>query len=105
MKRSEEDIEFGKRLQQALPKDAGENVWFTPRVLNRLPQKEEKNYGFALMLCYVAAALVCLGAIVILLMNQKFAEITMRDVYTYGSLFVVLVATSAGAVKEALFES
>ena len=57
---------------------APENPWFTPRVLNRLPERKKRVLGVWWAICAVAAV-ICIGCWFWLLDTHNFAVFTVRD--------------------------
>lgn len=88
MKEEFDDIEF-KQLFQAKAHKAGENRWFTPRVLNRLPEKESAN-GILSAETWIYAISVILCAIgwVFLVKTGFFDVITVRSLIYIAALAV-----------------
>lgn len=82
MKEDFNDIEF-KRLFQEKAHKPGENRWFTPRVLNRLPEKESSNVFSPEMWVYIIGILLCIVGWVFLFKTGFFDVITVKSlIYT-----------------------
>lgn len=77
--------------------DAPQNEWFTPRVLNRLPQRHSpwRWVPFAL---YAIAAVMCLACWLYLIGTQDFNVITVRDI----TQFVGIAAVTAVVIWQAI---
>ncbi len=67
---------------------AGANPWFTPRVMNRLPERQSTHRWVGHVI-YVVAAIVCLMCWLVLLNNQDFTVITVRDITHYAVAIAV----------------
>ena len=78
MKPSQEDIQLGKMLKQQ-SYQAGDNPWFTKRVLNRLPESKRSTRWVWAVICIVAAAM-CALCWWTMFQEQDFMVITMRDI-------------------------
>ena len=39
-----DDMELSRLLKEQLP-EAGRNEWFTRKVMNRLPEKQQRSFG------------------------------------------------------------
>ena len=59
-KKDKIDVELNKLLKQQSYKE-NTNEWFTPRVLNKLPAKQDNSARHMAWGFYVAAVLVCAG--------------------------------------------
>ena len=77
MKRNDDDIKLGALLKEQ-GHQASENPWFTPRVLNRLPQREKRVMGVWLAICAVASV-ICAVCWFRLFDTLNFAVFTVRD--------------------------
>lgn len=55
-----DDNSLRKQLA-SVKKEAPENPWFTRKVMNRLPEKERKSYGWILWTIYSFVLAVCLA--------------------------------------------
>ncbi len=78
--KSQEDLKLaGLMRRQAY--EPGDNPWFTPRVMNKLPEKK-RSRGVPAVVCYLAALVVC-GLSWAWWAGGTFSVITVRDiVYT-----------------------
>lgn len=54
------DRQFGNLLKKAR-QEAPENVWFTRKVMNRLPEKKSSTHRWVLWSFYCVALIVCVG--------------------------------------------
>ena len=73
-----DDKIIAKTLQEHAYKE-GANPWFTPRVMNRLPERQ-RTHSWVGHAIYIAAAIVCLVIWLTLIAGQDFTVITVRDV-------------------------
>ncbi len=82
MKRNSDDIEFAKLLKQNTP-EVSQNPWFTRKVVNRLPDKNQPSmmwgYILELILCLIVAA----AAWWIYFTKLNMDVITVRDILTF----------------------
>ena len=46
-----DDMELSRLLKEQLP-EAGRNEWFTRKVMNRLPEKQQRSFGWLLPLAF-----------------------------------------------------
>lgn len=85
MKRTTEDIEFANLLREHTPK-VKENPWFTRKVINRLPDKENAQpvWIYAIALCVAVVVLVAAWAFY--LSNVSLYVVTVRDIITFISM-------------------
>lgn len=92
MKEDFNDIQL-KTLLKENSHDPGENPWFTRRLLNRLPQKEQTTIYLDRWI-YAIAALLC-GVCWIYLMHTDFFQvITVRTlIYTAALIIGSLILT------------
>lgn len=96
-----DDDKLGNLLRETMPK-AGENEWFTPRLLNRLPAKRERRFGSLAAGFYAAAVVVCIAAWWYLLANADFMVITVADLLKAGLMIVVTIALVASLIHTSL---
>ena len=90
-KKDKIDIELSKLLKQQSHQETS-NEWFTPRVLNKLPAKQDNSARHIAWGFYVAAVLVCAGVWGWLLIFSDTSVITIRDIlYTTIAAIVTLV--------------
>ncbi|MGM9868155.1 MAG: hypothetical protein ACI30R_00825 [Sodaliphilus sp.] len=97
MKRTKEDMLLAEMLKKESLKPEA-NEWFTPRVLNRLP---EKRHHSGLWLKVLVYGLVILGVVawwVYYCHNQDTNVITVRDIITYATSFMASLAVLAIAI-------
>lgn len=73
------------RLQAYEP---GENPWFTPRVMNKLPEKRSRKRSALAVVCYLAALVVCALSWA-WWARGPFSVITVRDIIYLVSLAAV----------------
>ena len=96
MKEDFNDIEFKKLFQEQVHKP-GENVWFTRRVLNRLPEKESSSLFTAEMWGYVIGIFLCIVGWGVLYKTGFFEVITVKSLIYIVTLaigsFILLVQT------------
>ena len=92
-KRDNKDNELGKLLKQE-SWDADSNEWFTHRVMNKLPAKRNNSALHFAWVCYIAAALVCVGYWVWTLVFNDNTVITVRDIiYFVVAISVTIMLT------------
>ena len=95
MKEYFNDIEF-KQLLQGKAHKAGENKWFTPKVLNRLPEKDQStDIQHIEKWCYCIGMVLCCLFWIILSTTGYFDIITVRSLIyitclSIGSLFLAI---------------
>ena len=84
-----DDKKIAQQLREHGYKE-GANPWFTPRVMNRLPEHQGTHQWIG-HLIYIVAAIVCLVCWLTLLVDQDFTVITVRDITHY----VLAIAVTA----------
>lgn len=90
-KKDKIDVELSQLLKQQSYKE-NTNEWFTPRVLNKLPAKQDNSARHMAWGFYVAAVLVCAGVWTWLLFFSDTSVITIRDlIYTTIAAIVTLI--------------
>ena len=86
-----------KALKDLLKQEAfkeGENEWFTPRVMNKLPGKPGTTASKVAWAFYAAAAMVCLAFWIWLIFFHDLSVITVRDIiYAATAAAMTLVLT------------
>lgn len=101
MKEDFNDIEFKQLLQEKAHK-AGENAWFTPRVLNRLP---EKNKGTSFLniekWCYIIAMILCVVCWGGLFLSGYFNVITVRSLIYITGLSIGTIVLTVQSIRTA----
>ena len=85
MKRSTEDIEFANLLKERTPK-LEQNPWFTRKVINRLPDKENAQPVWIYTIEICAAVVVLVAAWAFYLSNVSLYVVTVRDIITFISM-------------------
>ena len=78
MNTNEEDKKLAQVLKQGAH-DPGENPWFTPRVLNKLPEKRPRG-SWATTVLYAIALLACIVCWLMMWRGQDWGAITVRDI-------------------------
>lgn len=102
MKEDFDDIEFKKLFQEKAHKP-GENRWFTPRVLNRLPEKEESSsVVLSEAWIYAIGVLLCAVCWVFLFYTGFFDVITVRSLIYIATLSVGSFLLAIQAIRSAL---
>lgn len=102
MKEDFNDIEFKKLFQEKAHK-AGENRWFTPRVLNRLPEKSVGSNLFAIeKWAYVIGLLLCVLGWNILFKSGFFDVITVKSLIYIAALAIGSFILTIQTVRSAL---
>lgn len=87
------DIELSKLLKEQSHQETS-NEWFTRRVLNKLPAKQDNTARHVGWAFYAAAVLVCAGFWLWMLMFNDMSVITVRDIiYTLIASILTLVLT------------
>lgn len=81
-----DDKELARLLKEQLP-EAGRNEWFTRKVMNRLPEKQQRSFGWLLPLAFTVSIILCLVGWVYFLHNLNLEIILVRDVVTLATLF------------------
>lgn len=95
---SEDDRQLAQRLKQAAP-EAGENPWFTQRLLHRLPPKRGRAAAWAGRLCYAMAIAVCAaGWVMMAAWADGSSALTVRQALFAAGLVAATVAVAAQAV-------
>ena len=59
--------------------DAGNDEWFTKRVVNRLPERPDRSALRLGWLFYLAAALICVGFWLWICYSSDLTVVTVRD--------------------------
>ncbi|MBR1881547.1 MAG: hypothetical protein IJ808_00790 [Muribaculaceae bacterium] len=97
MKRSEDDKKLAALLKeecaQPLP---GQNPWFTPRVLNRLPERSHSRYFLAI--AWLLAVAGCVLTWIVVATDFTATVITLRDLLQW----VIMAAISVGVFLQPL---
>ena len=81
-----DDMELSRLLKEQLP-EAGRNEWFTRKVMNRLPEKQQRSFGWLLQVAFALSIILCLVGWVYFLNNLNLEIILVRDVVTLATLF------------------
>ena len=81
-----DDKELARLLKEQLP-EAGRNEWFTRKVMNRLPEKQQRSFGWLLPLAFAVSIILCLAGWAYFLSNLNLQIILVRDVVTLATLF------------------
>ena len=84
---SEEDIKFEALFKEEGYK-AGDNPWFTPRVMNRLPERERSTRWVWWAICAVAAV-ICAACWWWLVDTRDYTVLTVRDMVDYAIMSAV----------------
>ena len=74
---NQEDNKLAQVLKQGAH-DPGENPWFTPRVLNKLPEKRSHG-SWATTVVYSIALVACALCWLMMWRGQDWAAFTVRD--------------------------
>lgn len=96
-----DDDKLGNLLREIMPK-AGENEWFTPRLLNRLPAKRERRFSSMAVGFYAAAVVMCIAAWWYLLTNADFMVVTVADLLKGGVMVLVTIVLVASLIHTSL---
>lgn len=78
-----------KQLLKEQSQQPAKNEWFTPRLLNKLPQRATSTTRWATVLAMVAAGIACFGAWVLYFKTSDFTVITVRDLIYFATLLIV----------------
>ncbi len=84
------DNELGKLLKQGAW-EAEPNQWFTHRVMHKLPAKKNNSALHFGWMCYIVAALVCVGYWVWTLAFNDSTVITVRDIIYFAIAITVTI--------------
>ena len=87
IKRNAEDERLAKLLKANAP-DVKPNEWFTPRVMNKLPERR-RSFRWQMPLVYGVAFVVCLVLCVKFMMGYSQSAITVRDVLYFAVMIAV----------------
>ena len=68
--------------------EPGDNPWFTPRVMNKLPEKRRKPHSVLAIVCYLAALVVCVLSWA-WWASGSFNVITVGDIIYIASLAAI----------------
>lgn len=92
MKRKEEDKKIGEKLKHSAH-EAGENQYFTRRVMNRLPDSVSAGAPSWLIgaVCFVAF-LLSLAFLVVQIINFKSDIILVKDLMLIGTNIAISIA-------------
>lgn len=103
MKKTEEDEKLARLLQRYSHQETG-NEWFTPRVLNRLPEKPQnlKTSHWVAHLLYALAILVCAGCWLWIYLYSDLSVITVRDVLYFAFMIIVTLILVLNTTKHFL---
>lgn len=97
MKEDFDDIEFKKLFQEQAHKP-GENRWFTPRLMNRLPEKESSTFSIEKW-AYIIAVALCAICWIGLYHTGYFDTMTVRTLLYVMSMAVVSLFVTIQAIK------
>jgi len=100
MKETNDDIEFRALLKKSTL-EAGENEWFTKKVMNRLPEKAN-DYSWVEKLLYVVGSLLCIICWIIYFETTHFNVITVRDLVVLGFMGVVTLVVMGQTIRRML---
>lgn len=101
MKEDFNDIEF-KKLLKAKAHKPGENNWFTPRVLNRLPEKSESYSTLKFeKWAYAIGLLICILGWAFLYISGFFDVITVRSLIYIVALIIGSFSLTIQAIRTA----
>ncbi len=102
MKEDFNDIEF-KGIFKDKAHKPGENPWFTRRVLNRLPEKEETTSMIPTeTLVYTIGLILCFLCWIFLFHTDYFDVITVRSLIYIGTLAIGSLLLTIQAIRSAL---
>lgn len=87
MKEDFNDIELKKLLQEKAYQP-GKNRWFTPRLLNRLPEKTESGLFSVEMCVYVISLVLCLVGWIFIFKTSYFDVITIKSLICIIALII-----------------
>lgn len=103
MKQEINDEKWARLLKEGAH-DPGENPWFTPRVMNKLPARR-RPWGVLAAVFFVVALATCVLCWDWFLRGD-FSVVTMRDVFHFVALALVtafvLLSVVAAALKRSL---
>lgn len=102
MKRNAEDNKLAQLLKENAHQ-AKPNEWFTPRVVNRLPESG-RNYRRLLPVVYAIAFVACVVMCVMFVKNQDLLAVTVRDVLYFTVLLVVTLYVGCQFVLDIVHE-
>ncbi len=95
----DDDRLLAQRLKQTVPR-AGDNPWFTQRLLNRLPPKRRRAAAWAGRLCYAMAIAVCAaGWVMMAVWTDGCTVLTVRNALFAAALVAATVALTAQIVS------
>lgn len=97
-----DDKELARLLKEQLP-EAGRNEWFTRKVMNRLPEKQQRSFGWLLQVAFALSIILCLAGWVYFLHNLNLEIILVRDVVTLATLFATTVVVMWQFLHSLLF--
>lgn len=89
MIKDKDDIELKKILEDNSEK-AGENEWFTPRLMNRLPERQHQ-VRWMQPAAYLLCAMICAAMSVYLILTQDLSVVLVKDVVMLGITFVCTI--------------
>ena len=90
MNTNEEDKKLAQMLKQGAH-DPGENPWFTPRVLNKLPEKRSHGSMVTTVL-YAIALVACIVGWLMMWHGQDWSAVTVRNIL-YNVMMSVITLT------------
>ena len=99
MKRNTEDM----RLAELLKKESHQpeaNEWFTPRVLNRLPEKQHRSGIWLKVLLYAVVILGVVAWWMYFCHDLDTDVITVLDIITYATAFMASMAVVVVAIMD-----
>ena len=97
------DIKLATRLKAGAAK-AEDNPWFTPRVLNRLPEKKRNGAGIMGVLCQLLIVMICAVGWVMVLLHDNTGVLTVADITFAAMLVVLTVAMGCSMLRPLLRE-
>ncbi|MDO4510673.1 MAG: hypothetical protein Q4B68_02510 [Bacteroidales bacterium] len=96
MKRNKDDMELAELLKKGSHQES-ENEWFTPRVLNRLPEKRRSSRWMKVVLYAIVLAGV-IGCWMWYNSTHDMSVITVRDVLLFATMICSSMAVACVAV-------
>ncbi len=91
MKRDELDIRIAETLKKQVSHPETENEWFTPRVLNKLPEKQHRSFAWFKVIICAVALIACILFWVYSYLTLDFTVITVMDVISLMAAILVSV--------------
>lgn len=98
MKRDNIDNAIARELKEMSP-NPPENEWFTPRLLNRLPQRQDRHIKQWLVLICVVVFVGVTLCWALVISRANFMVVTVRNLLTFVAMIIVTATVVWQTIK------